>query len=199
MPDNPQHSPDPRFRVWCERIKQCVGHSPCPEFETLYEATFTMLSRYVYRITRDQEATADIMQDVFLTVWEKRKELDCSRSLKAFLYAIARNRALNHNRRTKKTVSPSMEERTDPTPNVDQTMAERECDELLKAHLDKSIQELPERQREAFELVRSEGLTHEETAEVMGISKYVVKEHVGNAMKTLALRMRAFKATSGCT
>lgn len=182
---------DSTFETLCRRLKA----SDREAFERIFRALHDRLFRYVRSLTQSSAAARDITQDVFVNLWEARDRLDPNRSLEAYVYRIARNRAYNHqrNRRTRSTkqahmqAERSIEEQSPPLPD-----AELHSD-ALEANLQTWIEELPERQREAFVLSRFEGLSHSEIASIMEISPRTVNNHIVSALKTLRTRIHAFE------
>ena len=65
-------------------------------FERLFETQFERLMAFVCSYVGDEEAAKDIVQDAFLTLWNNRRKLDKSLSVKSYLFAIAQNYALNY-------------------------------------------------------------------------------------------------------
>ena len=65
-------------------------------FEYLFRNYYTQLCRFSMKYVREKEATEEIVQDIFLYLWEKRHSLNIHQSLKAYLYTAVRNRSLNY-------------------------------------------------------------------------------------------------------
>lgn len=132
----------------------------------------------------------DVAQEVFVRVWEHRHRWDARGSVKAFLFQVARNLVISRLRhqRVKQRVEPELTRRV---PNavtpIDET-AQRELQDALEA----AIAKLPERRREAFVFVRTLGLGLHEAAEVMGVSRRTVANHVYMAVTELQKELRAF-------
>jgi RNA polymerase sigma-70 factor (family 1) len=180
--------PDDPYVAWCRGIQASDERA----FKALFQATHPALVRYATGFTGDEAAAADIAQDAFLKVWERRHELDPNRSVKALLYRIARNLALNHGRdrrgRDEKHQLIRLEGGSgEPLP--DEFVVGRD----LRARLDAWIGQLPERQREALTLSRFEGLSHDEIAEVMSVSPRTVNNHLVKALAFLRERTRAYE------
>ena len=150
------------------------------------------LLRYALRLTRDEDAAYDIVQETFVKMWDIRETLDPARSLKALLYRIVRNLSLNH-QRTKR--HEAMEQEALPPPSARPTAEEVYDAEVLGAHLRQWIETLPPRRREAFHLSRFEGLSHEEIADVMNLTPRTVTNHIMLALQHLRQRLRAFQAS----
>lgn len=169
-----------QIRIWAERISA----SDREAFEHLFRRLYSRLVRFAFKYTRNKAAASDIVQDAFVILWEKREEADPQRSLKAFLYTMVRNRSLNYIRdHANKTVGleavPDFKFKT-----TDDQKRQNDSEKLVE-HLEVWIEDLPERQREAFELSRFEGLDHNEIAKVMDISSSTVNNHIVAALRSL--------------
>lgn len=176
---------------WCRRLRTSDRSAYAAVFEALYEPIF----RYVCSLTSDRAVARDIAQDAFVRLWDARESLDPGQSLKAYLYRTARNLAYNH-RRDQKTRSEKEDDiRQDAnvrpaSPNPPDVAAEGEW---LEERLRTWIADLPERQREALVLSRFEGLSHDQIAEVMGISARTVNNHIVRALKRLRTRVNDYE------
>lgn len=185
MPDAPP------FEEWCRRLKA----SDREAYAELFEATYEPLFRYVRSITRDGEAARDVTQDVFIRLWEARDGLSPDRSLEAYLYRMARNRAYNHERsqRTRTEKEEEVREQSVAQP-ASPTRPDAKVDaQRLEDRLEQWIDDLPDRQREALVLSRFDGLSHDEIAEVMEISPRTVNNHIVRALKHLREHIRDYE------
>ena len=182
---------DETFYRWCRRIRA----SDPEAYEQLFRALHDALFRYARYITSDAATARDIVQDVFLQLWEMRRELDPARSIKSLLYRMVRNAAYNHqrNRRTRGDLLQKelkLAQQDEPV-LPDRILSAKRLDERVKTWID----ELPERQREALLLSRYEDLSHKEVAEVMDISPRTVNNHLVKALKTLREHICALERT----
>lgn len=175
--------PEDSFAQWSRRLQSSDQRA----FSELFEAMHVTLLRYAWRFTGEQEAAQDVVQDAFLKVWQVRQDLDPKRSLKALLYTIVRNLALNHNRAAQHTQSvPPEHDLHDHAPRAD----ERIDTEMLNTAIQRCIENMPDRRREAFTLSRFEGLSHEEIAQVMNLTPRTVNTHIVLALKDLRKHLR---------
>ena len=170
---------DKQIKKWLRQISD----SQQDAFDSLFRALYPKLVRFSLRYTRNKAVAADLAQDAFVIVWNKRREMKQVDSPKAYLYRIVRNNSLNyirdHSSRT--TGLEAIEEpRTEISDEIEQDQ-----DDLRLQMLKQWIGELPDRRREAFELSRFEGLDHDEIAEVMGISSNTVNNHIVAALNYL--------------
>ncbi len=174
------------FIRWSERLQSSDQRA----FSELFEAMHVALLRYAWRFTGEQEAARDIVQDAFLKLWLIRTDVDPKRSLKALLYTMVRNLALNHKRAAQHTNGAFPEhDLYDPAPTADQQVEASMLDQRLRQF----IEQMPARRREAFMLSRYEGLSHEEIAHVMNLTPRTVNTHIVLALKDLRNRLGALQ------
>jgi len=138
------------------------------------------------RYTHDEAAAKDVVQDCFVKLWNTRRRINPERSLKSYLYTMVRNRALNvirgqeglevcHQLANAQSVDDEAEYMENSQPEL------HDC-------IMQWIDQLPGRQKEAFELSRFEGLDHQEISEVMDISPKTVNNHIVAALSFLKER-----------
>lgn len=166
-----------QIRILVERISE----SDKEAFNSLFRSLYPQLVKYAMRFTHSKVVASDITQDAFVTLWDKRAELDEQQSVKAYLYRIVRNSSLNYIRdHSSETIG--LEDVEEPQTEISE---EPEKPNQLIELLKEWIKELPDRRREAFELSRFEGLDHEEIADVMDISSNTVNNHIVAALDYL--------------
>ncbi len=184
-------STSPSFEEYCKRLNA----SDRSAFGDLFRLLREELIRYVHRIVKDEALAHDLIQDVFISLWGLRTSLDPSRSLKAYIYQMAKNRAIRHLRDErihdekhkiiKQQSSGKIPKREQPDAMVDVS--------TLSTRLKVWIEELPDRQREAILLSRFQGLSHREIADIMAISPRTVNNHIMRALTHLQHRIEAFE------
>ena len=179
---------DEQFRAWSQGLLR----SDEAAYAALFDASYDALFRYALYITHDRAAAADILQDVYLKLWQVRESIDPERSLRALMYQMARNYALNHERQKKRHAAEAIE---DDHPSVSfDTVNDDELDAAaLKERLEGWISEMPERRREAFMLSRFEGLSHEEIASLMDLAPKTVNNHIVLALQHIRKKLDAFR------
>jgi RNA polymerase sigma-70 factor (ECF subfamily) len=158
-----------------------------------YRAYRAPLVRYAHRLTGDAATAHDVVQDVFVKLWETREGLTIRSSFQALLYTMTRNRALNHNRhRAHVAADVDAEEAlgTTAAETAPASDAALQADELRR-HLHRWIEALPPRRAEAFTLSRFHALSHGEIAEIMGLSIRTVDTHIVHALRDLRIRLDA--------
>lgn len=151
-------------------------------FEELYRSTNRALFAAVIAYTRNSESAQDIVQDVFIKLWEKRKTLTEINNISNFLFIVARNAALDHLKKlasgkklmtalTDNALNQSHHSRENPTiENLD----DRDTRQILR----QAINRLSPQQRRAYELAHEQELSHAEIASHMEITSSTVKRHL---------------------
>ena len=180
-----------QFRAWGQRL--CEDDRAA--YAALFDQTYDALLRYVTYITHDQQAAYDVLQDVYLKLWNIRHTIDPDRSLRALLYQMARNYALNHERHRKRHATDALEETT-LEPQAASRLSEDLDAQELHHRIQRWIDHMPARRREAFLLSRYEGLSHEQIACLMNLAPKTVNNHIVLALQYLRERLHALEASS---
>lgn len=183
-PDNEQ------IKYWAAQIRK----SDREAFDCLFRVLYPALVHYALRFTRHRPAACDIVQDTFVTLWQKRDGIDPEQSLKSYLYRIVKNRSINWLQMYVNRSEPLTDETENAIPaNGHAPDSHFEQSSGLAESFNEWIKELPERQQEAFELSRFEGLDHNEIAGVMEVSPKTVNNHIVAALNTLRERYNTYQ------
>lgn len=182
---------DQQFSEWAEKISRSDRRA----FDELFRSFYPGLVRFCMRYVTDKTASKDIVQDCFVSLWQTRQRIEASRSLKSYLYMMVRNRALNAIRdRSGIDVNHELASNHKPAyPGSYTEYDEYEHDESnLENLMITWIDQLPDRQKEAFTLSRFEGLDHDEIAAVMSVSPKTVNNHIVAALQYLRDRYEQY-------
>ena len=186
-----QHVPGPIDTL--TELSRRLRQSDHAAYAMIFRQLHVPLVRYARRITGDEAAAYDVLQDVFMKLWEDREMLTVQVSLKAMLYTMVRNRALNSLRRHKwiarDTTAEEVQDRLRAEASGDAVLAAED----LRHHLNRWIGALPERRAEAFVLSWYHDLKHREIAEIMGVSERTVDTHILLALRDLRSRLDALQ------
>ena len=153
------------------------------QFEALFTTHFESLCRFAYGFVNDGDSAQEIVQDVFINLWQKRESMDSEKSIKSYLFTSVRNRCLNFIRDHKKFRSEYLDVELEleiPVEDVDR-FSELETEDRIARAMDK----LPEKCRQVFELSRFEEMKYKEIAEHLGISVKTVEVQMSKALKIL--------------
>jgi RNA polymerase sigma-70 factor (ECF subfamily) len=135
----------------------------------------------------------DTVQTAFIRLWSRRDSLTEEGSLKALLYTIVRNACLDDLR--KRTRQERAQEIA-PPPSSPRTPYEDVHGAELQRVAASAVAQLPERRREVFRLVREEGLSYQEVAELMELSPQTVANHMSLAMADLRTMLKPYFSDS---
>ena len=157
-------------------------HSAEGLFERCFHETYEGLHRYAHTIVRDNEEARDIVQKVFIKLWEKRHEINIPQSARQYLYTAVHNLCLNAIRdRKTRTKYISHYHHTETGFVVESFAENKELERQIYAAIDK----LPARCRQVFCKSRLEGKRYAEIAGELEISVKTVEVQMGKALKIL--------------
>jgi RNA polymerase sigma-70 factor (ECF subfamily) len=137
-------------------------------------------------ISKSPSVAEDIAQEIFTRLWKNREKATDIRDLSAYLFIAARNKVLNS--LSKMDVETAYQNyMLHKEPGRADQVTYRELDQLVK----EGVQQLSPQQQRAFRLSRMQGLTHDEIAAEMQISRATVKEHIVKALASLRQHLKA--------
>lgn len=154
-------------------------------FDSIYEKYCKRLYAFVIRYVKQESDAEEIVQEVFIKIWENRVKIDVFSSFESYLFTITYNSAISllrkrvHEKKYLEHVK-SLQEVNNASELTDDLYFKE-----LNSKLQSLLQELTPRQREIFLLSREEGLTHDEIAKKLGISVNTVKNHIVSVISFL--------------
>lgn len=144
------------------------------------------LHQFSFSILKSKEAAEEIVSDVFIKLWQIRSRLTEINNLKVYLFTITRNFSINFIHKNYKNVPYSIDE-IDIQPSVNMGNPEDiYISAETTARIHKAISELPPQCRLIFQLVKEDGMTYKEAAEVLNISALTVRNQLAIAIKKIA-------------
>ena len=170
---------------------KCLERGEREAFQRLFEMYHKALCFFATRIVRDSLEAEDIVQDVFLALWERREEVDFDRPLLPLLFVAVKNRAIDLLRSKKWRGGESGLDELDVcirTLVADHIEEEFQLSQLSE-EIDCCISGLSEQCRRVFLLSRTTGLKNREIAERLNISVKTVEKHIGAALSQLRIRL----------
>ena len=153
-------------------------------FAVLFEHHQAAVHAFIRRYVHSEPLTEDLTQEVFIKLWEGRKNLGHVTYFKGYLMITARNHTLNSLRAIAKCEA-AMGEVVHAYAGERSNTDEELLDKDYRAFLDNILNSLPERTREIFKQCREQGRTYDEVAAELGISRNAVKNHMVHSMKVL--------------
>ncbi len=152
-------------------------------FEQIYKEHYAGVLHFATAWLGVQADAHEVVQEVFISVWEKGDELNWKIGLKSYLYRSVKNRCFNLNRDRK--ISFDIENQKEQIQSSGTSPDQGLLNEDLNARIKWAIGSLPPRCRQVFLLKRREGFSQKEIAELMDISEKTVENQMSKAMKIL--------------
>ncbi|AFD08072.1 RNA polymerase sigma-70 factor [Solitalea canadensis] len=155
-------------------------------FTSLYRNYFQNLLMLAHKYVKDQLQAEEIIQDVFLRLWESPIALENPAAMRSYLYRAVINQSINHINKQKnisKHHSIIAEQLTEEY--IDTLHEENE----LKLLIHREIELLPEQCKKVFKMSRFDHMKYREIAQELNIAEKTVENHIKNALKTLRERL----------
>ncbi len=152
-------------------------------FKCIFEMHRDKLYNYLYRVTKSREIAEEIVIDVFLKLWMGRELIQDIYNLDAFLRKVAHNKALDYfriasrNNAMQKMIRQEIEMAQETA--ADHQLLSKESDEIFH----NAIKKLSPQRRIVFTLSRVEGLTHDEIARKLNLSRNTVRNTISDTLK----------------
>lgn len=157
-------------------------------FTKIFNTYYMSLVAYVNQHTRDMDQAKDIAQMSFISIWEKRNNLEIKTSFKAYLFHVAYNNFIDSYRKDR-LHSHYLETLTfESLKGTAEEPIERQKEKLL--FLDKVVEELPARCQTIFIMSKKEGLTYKEIGNYLDISPKTVEAQLRIAMTRIRERFK---------
>lgn len=151
-------------------------------FDQLYLKYSHPLYLNLLKLTKSEEVAEELLQDIFLKIWNKRDTLDIHTGFGGYLFKISQNLVYDFFRKAKqdkalrhRITAAASENYT----HIEETLLSRENRTLLQ----RAISTLPPVRQQIFRLCKLEGKTYEEVASLLGISVSTVNDHIVKATR----------------
>lgn len=151
-------------------------------FDTLYWHYSPLLYRNLIRLLKSEDHAEELLQEIFIRVWEKRSQIVVQTTLGNYLFAISRNLVADMFRKIKKDrelYQQVIATATEDFYSIDNNQGQTE----KLALLNKAIESLPNTRAKVFRLVKIEGKSYEEVSQILGISTSTISDHIVKATR----------------
>lgn len=156
-------------------------------FKEVFRLLYPRLKGYCKLFITNENQVEDIIQESFISLWEKKGSIKHDKSIESFVFVIVRNRCLNYLKKQKmeggkidldnlNVVELQYLYQLDFTEKEEKSM-----EELLIASFQSAVEELPQKMRQVFTKCKIEGHKQKEVAEELGISLKMVEKHISKA------------------
>lgn len=158
-------------------------------FKKFFDRYSAYLLNFLIKRGTAKEAAKDLVQQAFVMIWEKRDQIDETKSLRAYLFRIAYTRMLNlfrdhakYNEEVDPELNASSEEEPDP-----------ETNDVLNKAIEYAISSMPDKRQEVFRMCFIQEFTYKEAAQVMDVSVKTIENHMGLALKDMRESLKEYR------
>lgn len=158
-------------------------------FQEIFYRYEKQLKYYAFRLTKSRFIVEEIIQEVFIKVWENSSKIDPDLGISAYLYRTVRNRAFNYLRDSMQHEDLALglwQDILEAQTQADHNIISAEYENLI----DQIIQGLPPQKRSIYELSRYEGKSNPEIAKLLGISTKTVENHLWKTLQIIKTRLK---------
>lgn len=157
--------------------------------DELFQFYYPKLFSFARTFIKNSPAIDDVLQEVFIRIWNNRASINSASTFNALIYTITKNLLLNELRAMVSDEKMRGELKFQAVATEFATQQKVEFNEV-KTQVEKVIAELPEKQEQIFRMSREEGLSYKEIAEKLQISVKTVEYHMSQALKVIKSRLK---------
>src|SRR5690554_6699322 len=173
-----------------QKLAKQIKQGDIRAYELLFKAHYQALCNFANSYLNNLAESEDLVQEVFVKIWDKRHELNVTSSIKSYLFQGVKNSCFNHlkhqkvQRKHKDHLFHQSESSTGSTNQLETKQ--------LSILIEEAIEKMPEKRREIFYLSRHEGLKYQEIADKLNISIKTVETQMGLALKHLRNELKSY-------
>ncbi|CDF78633.1 RNA polymerase ECF-type sigma factor [Formosa agariphila KMM 3901] len=151
-------------------------------FKSTFNKFYKELVIYAHNFLYDQQASEDLVQDVYIYLWENSEKIEIKTSIRAYLYKAVQNRCLNYLKSLKVEVDlDTINLNTYITTDYDLNILDNQDKLIIYNHVLKVVDQFPERMKQIFKLKYLQGYKYSEIAEELDVSINSVKTQLQRA------------------
>lgn len=171
------------------RLLERIKSGNASYYEEVFRKYYQSLCLFALKYVKDPDEAEEIVQEMFVRIWQKKESLAVTTSLKSYLYQAVRNACLNHLKHN--NVKLEYQKRA-----IDATSAANAGDTLvaleLEARITETLNKLPPERKKIFLMSRNEGLKYREISEKLNISIKTVENQMSKALQFLKTELMDF-------
>jgi RNA polymerase sigma-70 factor (ECF subfamily) len=178
-----------------EELMQEIKADNMFAFDVLYKKYCKRVYKFGHSILKSPEDSENLMQDVFLSLWENRHKVEKDSSIKSYIFTIVYNSAISVIRKKAKESQFVEYLKSVQEINIEPVNVGLEFNELT-IKLDEIVKALPQRQKEVYLMHKVDGLKYSEIAERLHISVNTIENHMSRALKTIREKLGNYSLIS---
>ncbi|MDR3262414.1 MAG: RNA polymerase sigma-70 factor [Tannerella sp.] len=150
-------------------------------FKLLFIKYFPKVKYFIAHLIKSEAIAEELAQDVFLKIWERRDKLSAVQSFSSYIYRMARNTSLNHLEHVYIEETCLKDYREEMDFSVEEELYAKETERLEQL----TVSHMPPQRKAVYEMSRMQGLSNDEIAHRLNISKKTVENHLNLALKEI--------------
>ena len=165
-------------------------------FADIFFHYIPVIQPHVFKMTRSEEVTQDIIHDTFLRLWINREKMLEIENYSAYIFTISTNKTydwLNKKARERKAIAGASLKTIDFINTTEETIDFNQSIALIN----QAVAQLPPQRKLVFKLSREDGLSHDEIAEKLNISKHTVSNHLTEALRFIKEHLQKISGATG--
>lgn len=174
-----------------KQILEAIKRDDHGAYEKVFREYYRPLTAYAFRFLNNLADAESMVQDVFLRLWQKRREIMITSSLEHYLFRAVKNHCINYIEHEK--IKSGYQEMVIRNEADRSEYSEFFLEFGLMKKIEAAIAALPQKRQEIFRLAREEGLKYREIADRLDISVKTVETQMTLALKQLRESLKAFK------
>lgn len=167
-------------------LQKIQYHNDQEAFKQLYKLLFFRLYQFAYSYLSTKESAEEVVNDVFLRLWQKRNTVNTITNINVYLYVAVKNAACNYLRKNKIPAPLSLTALTTEHIKLSSSPESLFITRELQVRIQEAIEQLPPRCKMIFKLIKEDGLSYKEVAAILEISVKTVDAQLCLALKKLA-------------
>lgn len=163
---------------------EAVSRGDEQAFESLFLHYFPRIKGFISGILQNEEEAEDISQDIFVSMWQNRERLTNIENLNAYLFCVAKNAVYRHIERSllfrdfqEQQIDHALFTSTD-NDSIEEELYAKELDFLISV----AVEKMPPQRKQIYKMSRVEGISNDEIAKRLSISKRTVENHLTQAL-----------------
>jgi RNA polymerase sigma-70 factor (family 1) len=155
-------------------------------YKELYTSLYPSLFQFISGIIKSKQSSEEIVSDLFIRIWEKRKTLEEIRNLRVYCFVAARHMSINQLEKQKLHRVANIEyfknQLIHPMPDPEKSMISSE----MVRRIHEAVEELPARCKMTFKLIKDHGFKYREAAEILQVSEKTIENQMTIALKKIS-------------
>jgi len=164
-------------------VQEAIKEGDEKAFELVFITYFNKVKYFIVGLIKSEEDAEELAQDIFVKLWLNRESVDFDKSLSSYLHTAARNATINFlkGKFVRDSYVSDQLRQEEEKESVEESYYAKETSLLIKM----AVSQMPEKRRAIFELSREKGLSNEEIANKLEISKKTVENQLSLALKEI--------------